>query len=131
MGGEDGGQDGPERRVVGRVVRVAPQPGQPRPLAERVPVRGGQPEQDQPLDPRPVRPLRIGPDRPDPGLDRVDDLPGRIGPNRAPPVTFVLLPAATLGGKPFAFAVVVVSQGISSFTGPLTNVAPITLVQKA
>ncbi|WP_406326942.1 MFS transporter [Streptomyces sp. NBC_00203] len=46
-------------------------------------------------------------------------------------LAFVLLPAATLGGKQFAFAVVVVSQGISSFTGPLTNVALITLIQKA
>ncbi|WP_405847082.1 MFS transporter [Streptomyces sp. NBC_01518] len=46
-------------------------------------------------------------------------------------LAFVLLPAATLGGKPFAFVVVVVSQSISSFTGPLTNVALITLIQKA
>jgi len=46
-------------------------------------------------------------------------------------LAFVLLPAATLGGKPFAFAVVVVSQSISGFTGPLTNVAVITLFQKA
>ncbi|WOX10573.1 MFS transporter [Streptomyces sp. N50] len=46
-------------------------------------------------------------------------------------LAFVLLPAATLGGKLFAFAVVVVSQSISSFTGPLTNVALITLIQKA
>ena len=46
-------------------------------------------------------------------------------------LAFALLPAATLGGKVFAFAVVAVSQGISSFTGPLTNVAAITLIQKA
>jgi MFS family permease len=46
-------------------------------------------------------------------------------------LAFALLPAATLGGKLFAFVVVVVSQGISSFTGPLTNVAVITLIQKA
>ncbi|MET7575520.1 MFS transporter [Streptomyces sp. NPDC005492] len=46
-------------------------------------------------------------------------------------LAFVLLPAATMGGKPFAFAVVVASQCISSFTGPLTNVAVITLFQKA
>lgn len=46
-------------------------------------------------------------------------------------LAFVLLPAAMLGGKPFAFTVVVVSQSISSFTGPLTNVALITLIQKA
>ncbi|MDX3114938.1 MULTISPECIES: MFS transporter [Streptomyces] len=46
-------------------------------------------------------------------------------------LAFALLPAAALGGKLFAVAVVVVSQGISSFTGPLTNVAVVTLIQKA
>ncbi|WP_416960578.1 MFS transporter [Streptomyces sp. Agncl-13] len=63
---------------------------------------------------------------------------GRLGMGRTLVLThallglaFILLPAATLGGKPFAFAVVVVSQSISSFTGPLTNVALITLIQKA
>ncbi|WP_405557761.1 MFS transporter [Streptomyces canus] len=63
---------------------------------------------------------------------------GRLGMGRTLVLThallglaFALLPAAMLGGKQFAFAVVVVSQGISSFTGPLTNVAIITLIQKA
>jgi MFS family permease len=63
---------------------------------------------------------------------------GRLGLGRTLVLThallgfaFALLPAAMLGGKELAFAVVVVSQGISSFTGPLTNVAIITLIQKA
>jgi hypothetical protein len=46
-------------------------------------------------------------------------------------LAFVLLPLATLGGKGFAFAAIVVSQCISSLTTPIANVGIMTLVQKA
>ncbi|HEV2640009.1 MAG TPA: MFS transporter [Actinocrinis sp.] len=45
-------------------------------------------------------------------------------------LAFLLLPAATSGGKGFAFAVIVVSQCISSFTSPIANVGIMTLIQK-
>ncbi|TQN28388.1 MFS transporter [Haloactinospora alba] len=46
-------------------------------------------------------------------------------------VAFGLLPAAMLGGTTFAFAVIVVSQCLSSLTTPIANVGIMTLIQKA
>jgi MFS family permease len=44
---------------------------------------------------------------------------------------FALTPAAALGGRSFAFAVIVITQGISAFTVPVTNVSIMTMVQRA
>lgn len=46
-------------------------------------------------------------------------------------LAFGLLPTAMLGSTFFGFIVVVVSQAISNFTMPITNVAVMTLIQKA
>ncbi|GGY15988.1 MFS transporter [Streptomyces djakartensis] len=46
-------------------------------------------------------------------------------------LAFLLLPTAVLGGTTFGFAIIVVSQAISNFTMPVTNVAVMTLIQKA
>lgn len=46
-------------------------------------------------------------------------------------LAFALLPVATQGGTTFAFAIIVVSQSISTFTAPVTNVSVMTLIQKA
>ncbi|MFE6229395.1 MULTISPECIES: MFS transporter [unclassified Streptomyces] len=46
-------------------------------------------------------------------------------------VAFALLPLAQLGGTAFAVVVLIVSQGISSFTTPVGNVGVMTLIQKA
>ncbi|MEW2294695.1 MFS transporter [Streptomyces sp. NPDC006743] len=46
-------------------------------------------------------------------------------------VAFALLPVSQAGGTGFAVAVLIVSQGISSFTTPVGNVGVMTLIQKA
>lgn len=46
-------------------------------------------------------------------------------------IAFVMIPLATAGGRGFAFAVIVVSQLIASFTVPIANVAIMSLIQKA
>ncbi|WP_405983593.1 MFS transporter [Streptomyces sp. NBC_00872] len=46
-------------------------------------------------------------------------------------VAFALLPLAQLGSTAFAVTVLIVSQGISSFTTPVGNVGVMTLIQKA
>ncbi len=46
-------------------------------------------------------------------------------------VAFALLPLAQLGGTGFAVTVLIISQGISSFTTPVGNVGVMTLIQKA
>jgi MFS family permease len=46
-------------------------------------------------------------------------------------IALLLLPLASLGGKAFAFVVIVVSQCLSSFMIPIGNVGIMTLIQKA
>lgn len=46
-------------------------------------------------------------------------------------VAFALLPLSQLGGTGFAVTVLIISQGISSFTTPVGNVGVMTLIQKA
>ncbi|MFD3616503.1 MFS transporter [Streptomyces sp. NPDC058676] len=62
----------------------------------------------------------------------------RLGMGRALVLThfvlalaFGLLPTAVLGGTSLGFVIVVVSQALSNFTMPVTNVAVMTLIQKA
>ncbi|WP_017582736.1 MFS transporter [Nocardiopsis valliformis] len=45
-------------------------------------------------------------------------------------LAFALIPVALLGGTGFAFAVIVVSQCLSSFTTPIANVGIMTIIQK-
>jgi MFS family permease len=46
-------------------------------------------------------------------------------------IALLMLPLASVGGKGFAFGVIVVSQGLSSFMTPIGNVGIMTLIQKA
>jgi predicted MFS family arabinose efflux permease len=46
-------------------------------------------------------------------------------------VAFLLLPLADNGGKAFALTVVIVSQGLATFTTPIANVGIMSLIQKA
>ncbi|WP_051045935.1 MFS transporter [Nocardiopsis alkaliphila] len=45
-------------------------------------------------------------------------------------IAFAMLPIALLGDTAFAFAIIVVSQCLSSFTTPIANVGIMTLIQK-
>ena len=45
-------------------------------------------------------------------------------------LAFALLPVALFGGTGFAFAVIIVSQCLSSFTTPIANVGIMTIIQK-
>jgi len=46
-------------------------------------------------------------------------------------LAFVLLPLASLGGRPFAFATIMLCEGLASFTVPIANVGIMTLIQMA
>lgn len=46
-------------------------------------------------------------------------------------IAFALLPFADNGGKALAITVVIISQGLSTFTTPIVNVAIMSLIQKA